>query len=124
MSVLSHMGDYFPMTSLGIVSCVVLSLLYRRPGYVLLKVGMTVKCSVSLRGICLESVQEVLLPYTMTFPEFIRLEFFRESCSSRISQHIIGIRTPSAVFLACLSRLYALVFFTTPDGSDNIMEID
>lgn len=75
VSVLSHTGDYFPMTSRGIVSCAVLSLLYSRPGYVLQQWGWQSNGSVSLRGICLKSVQEVLLPYAMTFPEFIRLEF-------------------------------------------------
>lgn len=62
VSVLSHTGDYPALTNHGIVACVVLSLSYNWPVYVLLTVGMTVKCSVSLSGICLEAVQKILQP--------------------------------------------------------------
>lgn len=120
---LSHSGDHLLLTKHWIVVCVVLSLSYNRPGYVLMKA----RKMPHITQWCLfmndpDVTQMILQPFAMTFAEFIRLEWFRESCSSQINRHTFGIATPSAVFAMCLRRLLVLV--STLNGNNNIMETD
>lgn len=111
---LSDTGDYLSLANHRIGPCVVLFLSYNRPGSVLMNVlNLFMNDPFS---------QMILQPFPMTFAGFIRLEQFRESLSSQISQHTIG--TPSAVIVICLRRLYVLVCLSPLDGNNNIMEMD